>query len=161
MKYKILKGEELKELEEDFIAFLVSNDVLTKDWEKINQDDPDKAIALVEMFSDVVWQKALEKIKVIVHQKNDSLKFFNYLSDKAILVGVNSKKNTVDLTIKDWKSILINDPDSFELFSQIKKVEKGTREKELFSLIQSGCVVGELSDFDWLFSLFNKIKEIN
>ncbi len=58
-KYRSLSQEELKPLEEDFIKFLAANTVAAEDWDKIKKDDPKKAEGLVEIFSDIVWDKAL------------------------------------------------------------------------------------------------------
>ena len=75
MKYKILKDNELKALEEDFIAFLITNGVHNEEWLAINENEPDKAITLVEMFSDIVWEKALKQIKIIEHATKNVYQF--------------------------------------------------------------------------------------
>ena len=54
MKFRILRDEELKVLEEDLKHFLIANGIDGDLWKEINENDPDKAIDLVAVFSDIV-----------------------------------------------------------------------------------------------------------
>ena len=42
MKYKILKDNELKALEDDFVAFLITNGVHNEEWLEINENEPEE-----------------------------------------------------------------------------------------------------------------------
>ena len=64
MKYRCLTDEELKELEQEFKHFLISNNVYTEEWEKLNKKKDKRVQELVELFSDVVLDKALKNIKL-------------------------------------------------------------------------------------------------
>jgi hypothetical protein len=159
MKYKILKDSELKALEEDFVAFLISNGVHNEEWIEINEKEPDKAIALVELFSDIVWEKALKQIKIIEHTTKNVYQLFKYNSDSAVLVGVNSVGNQVDFEDKKWMEEIVKNPQKFEIFSLKKDVKPEQRAQEIFSLLQTGCTIGELKTFDWLLHLFELVKK--
>lgn len=159
MKYKILKDDELKALEDEFVAFLITNGVHNDEWVKINEEEPDKAIALVEMFSDIVWDKALKQIKIIEHITKNSYQLFKYNSDSAILVGVNSVDDSVNFENKNWMEDILKKPEKFELFSLKKEFKKEVREKEIFSLLQTGCIIGDYKTFDWLINLFELVKK--
>ncbi|GIR12148.1 MAG: hypothetical protein CM15mP23_07230 [Cryomorphaceae bacterium] len=64
MKYRILSSKELEPLKDDFIKFLSANTVTGEDWAKIKSNKPNEALKLVEIFSDIVWEKALDKNKI-------------------------------------------------------------------------------------------------
>ena len=59
MKFRRLTNEELQELEKEFVQFLVSNTVTADDWEKIKEDNPERAEGLIEIFSDIVFEKVI------------------------------------------------------------------------------------------------------
>jgi hypothetical protein len=68
MKFKILSKDDLSHLEEELKHFLIANGVSNEEWISMNETNPDKAIDLVELFSDVVYQKVFEQLKFVVHQ---------------------------------------------------------------------------------------------
>ena len=80
-KYRLLTQEELKPLEEDFVKFLSANTVAADDWDKIKKEDPKKAEGLIEIFSDIVWEKALEKIKCLEARTEKDMKVFSFPDD--------------------------------------------------------------------------------
>ena len=65
MKYRTLKEDELLGLEEEFKQFLIVNGIHNDEWVKMNQEETDKAVELVNIFSDTVLQTVYEKIKFI------------------------------------------------------------------------------------------------
>ena len=65
LKYKRLSIEQLKELEKEFVDFLVVNGILAEDWLKLKETDPDKAEQMVDLFSDVVFEGILRKTDFI------------------------------------------------------------------------------------------------
>ena len=54
MRFRCLSKEELQELDNELIQFLIVNHVYKEDWALMNQESPNKAKELIEMFSDVV-----------------------------------------------------------------------------------------------------------
>ena len=77
MKYRILSNEELSHLEEDFKHFLIVNGVHAEEWEALNNNDVDKAVQLVEVFSDTVLQKFQVFYFFIDFLQNGIAKYFN------------------------------------------------------------------------------------
>ena len=88
MKYRILNNTELEPLKDDFIKFLSANTVTGEDWAKIKSNKPNEALKLVEIFSDVVWEKALDKIKYLEHRDDNYLKVFYCGENKIEMVGL-------------------------------------------------------------------------
>ena len=99
MKYRRLTTEELAELETEFIRFLVSNTVTGDDWEKIKKEDPKKAEGLIEIFSDIVFDKTISKIEYLEMKTPKDLKIFRCNKDDIELMGLKIEgESDLDLT---------------------------------------------------------------
>jgi len=137
MKYRCLTDEELKELENEFKHFLISNNVYTEEWENLNKTKSDKVQVLVEMFSDLVMDKALKNIKFLEHITVKDIKVFYCENDKMTLIGITSNNEKIDFTnqnIDELKNVPLN------IFKTDKKYNK-QRELEIFDLLNSGCSI--------------------
>ena len=62
MNFRKLTEDELEELKDEFIQYLVANGVDADLWKQYKKDEPEKADLFVQQFSNVVLQKSLEKI---------------------------------------------------------------------------------------------------
>lgn len=156
MKYRILTNEELAILEKDFVAFLIVNGIEGDMWAKINQEEPDKAIELVELFSDTVLQKVYEKIFYLEKRSEESCMVF-YIGEKDMQLIVLSRKSesTIDLTTPELiHSALTNNLSDLEVFSSKKPLNK-THELEVHDLVSSGCVLSDKSFWTSLKTAFN------
>lgn len=156
MKYRILTNEELTILEKDFVAFLIVNGIEGDMWAQINQDEPDKAIELVELFSDTVLQKVYEKIFYLEKRSEESCMVF-YIGEKDMQLIVLSRKSdsTIDLSTPELiHEVLTNKLFELEVFSSKKSLNK-THELEVHDLVSSGCVLSEKSFWTSLKTAFN------
>jgi len=137
MKYRCLSNEELKELEEEFKHFLISNNVYTDEWEKFNKNKDKKVTKLVEMFSDIVINRALKNIRFLEHVTPTDIKVFHCANNKIILIGIVSDNPEIDFTtqtIEKLKTISLN-------IFKTEKLYTKERESEVFDLLQSGCYI--------------------
>lgn len=137
MKYRCLTDEELKELEQEFKHFLITNSVYTEEWEKLNKTKDKKVQQLVEMFSDIVLGKALKNIKYVEHLTERDIKVFHCDDQKMSLIGITAVDSTVDFTTQDMdelRDIKLN------IFKTDKSYNK-EREIEVFELLESGCYI--------------------
>jgi len=143
MKYRCLTDEELKELEEEFKHFLISNNVYTEEWEQLNKDNNEKVNLLVEMFSDIVMDKALKNVRFLEHLTPSDIKVFHCLDDKMVLIGIVAKDNNIDFSaqsIEELKSVPL------DIF-KTEKIYTKERELEVFDLLQSGCTIIDENQF--------------
>jgi len=144
MKYRILSDTELKELEKEFIQFLVANGIDDGEWKRINNNEPDKAIELVEIFSDVVFEKAFKKVQFLEHVSPNSIKVFMFGSDKIYLIGIDSTHPEIDFRDRDVLTALASNygdyKDKLHLY-RTDKVITDNREAEIFKLMKEGCLV--------------------
>lgn len=136
MKYRRLSEEELELLKNEFIQYLVANGIDAQMWEKFKNEDPDKADIFVELFSDIVLEKSLEKIQYLEHRTPTDLKLFYCSEDKIDLIALKSSK--VDLT--NLTNFTSEDISNIELYKATKEYSK-KREVEIFELTQKGCEV--------------------
>tara|TARA_B100001057_G_scaffold496070_1_gene596585 strand:- start:7352 stop:7834 length:483 start_codon:yes stop_codon:yes gene_type:complete len=145
MKYRILSNKELEPLKDDFINFLSANKVTGEDWTKIKSNKPNKALKLVEIFSDIVWERSLEKIKYLEHRDDRYLKVFYFSENKIEMVGFKvSAKNAPSLLDENTFKLLGSGELKFSKlraeFSSSEKNYKISRNMDMFSMIESGCV---------------------
>ena len=139
-KYRRLTVEELDEMQQEFIHYLVANGIEAKDWEQLKEKDESQAQLWIDAFSDMVIQKVLEGVKYIEHRTSNESKLFECLTDEIRLIGLRSEE--VDLLDSEQLAAASLNPGKVELFKGVKKYSK-KREDELFELLQAG---GEISD---------------
>jgi len=149
-KYKLLSTEELEALEKEFINFLSSMQITGPDWEKMKKNEVKKAEELIAVFSDIVYDKVLSKIKFLEYRDAKTLNIFNCMDDKISLVG---------LRVKEHSSLDLTAPELFNQWTKsnssavniIKTEKKYIKERgiEVFELLQNGCLITD----DKLFNL--------
>lgn len=140
MKYRILTDDELEVFAEDLKHFLIVNGVHSEEWEEINKNDKEKAIQLVELFSDNVLQIVYEKMKFIEHRSPKSCVVFQFKEDEIELISLNVKNGMSDLsTPESIHDALVNRPNEIALFKTTKKYNK-KREIEIHEMLTQGCV---------------------
>lgn len=151
MKYRILSDEELQHLEGDLKAFLIINGVHNEEWVKLNRDEPQKALELVELFSDQVLQTVYEKVKFLEHRTPDSCIVFHFGEQEQELIAIQKKPETeIDLSSVDGiHEALIKTPDKLSFFTS-KKNYNGSRETEIHQLIEQGAVLSDAVFWDSL-----------
>ena len=144
MKYKRLRSEELQALEKEFVSFLASAQITGTDWEKMKEQEHDKVNELIEVFSDVVYDKVLRKIKFLEFRDAKTLNIFNCTEEKIKLLGLRVNENSpLDLTAPDVLSKW-NESNSGNV--TVVRTEKSyikDRELEMFELLQNGCLISD------------------
>ena len=157
-KYRLLNSDELKELEKEFIDFLVVNGIDANEWQSIQKEKPEDVDRILELFSDVVFEKILRQTKYLVYQSGTDLYVFNYAEDKAsLLIGqfqdIETLQSSDENAIMDF--VRANEI-KMNISYQEKEYVQG-REEEIFKMIQSSCqIMGEQ-----LYSLLLTIYEKN
>lgn len=146
--------EELELLEEDLVQFLATNSITADDWEKLKEDEPDKAMGLIDQFSDIVFDKVLSKEVDLEHRSPKKLKVFRCEKERIRLIGLDlPAESSVDMTDPDAFAALMEDPAGHAKGTKIYKAEKGydkEREEELKELLDHGCRLAEKKLFDLL-----------
>ncbi|MCO5258977.1 MAG: DUF6495 family protein [Crocinitomicaceae bacterium] len=141
MKYRLLTDDELSSLEDELKAFLIVNGVDGTEWEKINKQSPEKAVRLVELFSDSVLEKVYSKIQFLEFRSPKMCLVFKINEDNSDLISLQVKENSIaDLsTIESIHNALIQHARDILMFTQNKKHTK-SRGEEVHLLLEQGCV---------------------
>jgi hypothetical protein len=142
MKYKRLAPEELKALEKEFVNFLASAQITGPDWVKMKKEEKEKANELIDVFSDLVYDKVLRKIRYLEYRDKKTLNIFFCDDNKINLVGIRVKEHSsLDLTapdiLKQWNS----ENNSSVNVVRSEKSYSRDREIEVLEMLESGCLI--------------------
>ena len=159
MKYRRLTEVELDEVEPQFVRFLASNQITADDWEKLKTESPNKVERLIEIFSDIVFDKVLEDVNYLEFKTPHDLKAFHFLEDKAVMNGLKIEGETeVDLTEqmnpKQLSQQLQLTGAKLKLYTAEKEY-KESRKMEIFNLMEGGALISRSGT---LFKSLEKMK---
>ncbi len=150
MKYRRLTIEELEELEQDFIRFLASNSIIGDDWVKMKEKSPNKSNDLIDVFSDLIFERTLRKIEHLEFKTPNDMKLFHCLEDKIVMMGLFIEgHSTLDFTKPTTPNKMLqqlkNSSAQLKLYQAEKQFSR-QRELELFEMMENGCLIskGEL-----------------
>ena len=128
MKYTRIPKDELEELEQEFVNFLVVNGITADDWVSIKENEPVNADEIINQFSDVVWESVMRSTEYLNKVESDTAYYFKCDAEEIHLVRI------------------VKTASGSEQHMASKKYNK-TRELELFEMIQSGCTIGDGKDY--------------
>ena len=147
MKYKRLTNDELSELEKEFVRFLSTYQINAQDWEKMKDSEPKKVEELIEVFSDLVYEKTLTNIEYLEFKTPNDIKTFHCQKDKIVMMGLMVEGDvTIDFTQNfsaDKMSELIQKSNAQVNLYSAEKQYKGDREEELFKMLNWGCLISK------------------
>ena len=145
LKYRRLTSPELDQLKDDFVKFLASNSIAADDWEKMKKEENSKAIGMIDIFSDMVFDRAIANIKFLEMRSAKDLKVFKCDAEEISLVGLTvAEDNDLDLTDGEALKKLASGEILLEnygpkMYTSEKKYND-SREQELFKMMDMGCV---------------------
>lgn len=147
MKYARLTKEQFEELHQEFINFLATQSITAEEWKELKATKPEVVEQELDVFSDLVWEGVLNKVKYLEHISPRQLMLFHISETHMDLVGIKIDNDQIDITTEygyKWLQQNIQD-DAVSLFTSTKAI-KGDRNKDIFILIQQGAVItkGEL-----------------
>jgi uncharacterized membrane protein YheB (UPF0754 family) len=149
-----LTKEQFEELHQEFINFLATQSITVDEWTSIKQNKPDVAEQELDVFSDLVWEGVLKRVKYLEHISAHQMHLFHCLKNDMRLIALKVKNNTVDLTTKEgfewFRTNLLSD--DVEFFSA-KKAYSEDKALDKFKLIEQGAVITK----GHLFKYFEKL----
>jgi hypothetical protein len=154
MKYARLTKEQLEELHPEFINFLATQSIDKKEWDEIKTNKPLIAEQEIDVFSDMIWDKALTNVKYIDHFSKNYIFLFKCVDTNVYSYVINSTDPSTDFLSADginWLSENIFS-DSVQIQQGKKDISEG-RNESLFEIIKKGGIIskGELfSKFETL-----------
>lgn len=152
MKYKRLSNEELQELEPEFVNFLATNQITADDWVALKASNMDRVNQLIDVFSDMVFENVLKKIKYVEHVTRQDWMVFHCKEEGLHMIGIQlSDESGLDLTDPDFFQHWNEAPDSIGITMYSKEQSYAEeREKVIFQLLESGCSIAEERLFNTL-----------
>jgi len=142
MKYSRLTKEQFEELHQEFINFLATQSITSDEWKDIKQNKPKVAEQELDIFSDLVWEGVLKKVKFLEHISSNQMHLFHCLENEMRLIALKIQNSTIDLTTKEGFNWFRNNllSDDVEFFSA-KKSYSEDKALDKFKLIEQGAVI--------------------
>ena len=144
-KYRLLTKEELHEFEKEFVDFLVVNGIEPERWQLLKEDDPQSVEKIIELFSDVILESVLRKVKFIQIKSKKYVQAIQCLDDKMISIALE------DAAADHEKAGAEDQRESGLSIYKSEKAYAQAREAEIFDLLQKAY---QISDGD----LFKKLQ---
>lgn len=159
MTYRRLDKAELEALEKDFARFLATHQITADDWVKLKKEQYDRVEELIEIYSDIVFDKTLKELNYLEYKSAYDIKTFHCAKDKIILMGIAVPKDagidfTNDKTPQEMMAILKDSGKNIQIYTA-EKSYNGNREKELFQMLESGCLI---SRDGYLYKTLHQLK---
>ena len=145
MTYRRLTQAELNDVREQFVTFLVAHGIPAEDWKDLKREAPANAEKLIELFSEMVWDQTLEKVRYLEYKEAQDVKCFDCGAEKIEMLGLFIEGHTdVDLRRADDPQAMLQRVRaagaSVKLYSMEKPIT-GDRKAELFRMMEGGCVI--------------------
>ena len=154
MKYRRLTKEQFEELDKEFINFLATQSITADEWSKLKLEKPELASSEMDVFSDLVWEGVLSKVKYLENISSKHIYLFQVLNNSISLIGVKINIDLIDLTTEEgflWlRENLMSE--NVEIFNSKKEFSEDIK-LNVFKLIEQGASItkGEL------FKYFDKL----
>ncbi len=154
MKYRLLSREQFEELHQEFATFLAAQKIDEMAWSRIKKKEPNKVLAQLKSFSDLVWEEVLSKTEYLEHFSKDSLNLFHCLPESINRIVVRVEKEGINLQEKegfDW--FMDHSDDKSIQYLKGEKPYTTSRNEELFKLIEQGAVLANSKLYDGISDL--------
>jgi hypothetical protein len=157
MKYARLTKEQLEELHPEFITFLATQSIDKIEWDDIKKNRPNVAEQEIDLFSDMIWEKALTNVSHIDHFSKNYIFLFKCYQNEVLSFVIKTNNPQIDFVSADGINWL-----SENLFSDEVEITRGkkdiseNRNESLFEIIKQGGIISKGELFTKLDSLINQ-----
>jgi len=159
MRYSRLSKEQFEELHQEFINFLATQSITSKEWATIKEKQPKVAEEELDIFSDLVWEKVLQTAKYLEHLSPNQMHLFELGIDKMSLIAIKVDQPDIDITSPEGYQWLQEHLDDEKVvFMSASKSYGEDPNLDKFKLIQQGAAITKGNLFQW-FARFVEIKE--
>jgi hypothetical protein len=155
MKYRRLTKEQFEELHQEFINFLATQSVTADEWENLKVNKPDIAEMELDVFSDLIWEGALNKAEYLENISPKHMYLFHLGEDKMHAIVLNIK-NDVDITTTEgYNWLRENLMDDNVEFLQADKAYTADKNLDKFKMIEQGAVITKGDLYKYFDKLIN------
>ncbi|THD67497.1 hypothetical protein E7Z59_07495 [Robertkochia marina] len=150
MKYRRLTKEQFEELHKEFINFLATQSITAEEWKDIKENKPEVAEEELDLFSDLIWEGVLDKVRFIENIGPTQMHLFAAEEKEMKLIAIRVNSPSVDLTTAEgfawFKQNFMGD--QVEVMTAAKKYgDEPNRDK--FELIEKGGVITKGELYTW------------
>ncbi len=157
MKYARLTKEQFEELHQEFINFLATQTITADEWRKLKEEKPEVAEHELDIFSDLIWEGVLNKVKYLEHISPKQMMLFHISEAFMELIAIKVEDENVDITTEygyKWLQQNLHD-DAVNLYTSTKAI-KDDRNKDVFVLIQQGSVITKGALYNYFSELLSE-----
>jgi hypothetical protein len=150
MKYTRLSKEQLEELHPEFINFLATQSITADEWTSIKRDKPEVAEQELDVFSDLIWEGVLSKVKYLENISELQMHLFELTDKEMKLISVKVLNPEIDLRTKvgfGW--FKRNFQSDFVEYLTASKAYSGDKNLDKFNLIQTGATITKGELYKW------------
>jgi len=150
MKYTRLTKEQLEELHQEFINFLAAQSITGEEWEALKKNSPEVAEDELDVFSDLIWEGVLSKVRFVENISAQQMHLFELLEKEMKLISIKVMNPDIDLRTKegfDW--FKKNYQSDFVEYLTASKAYSKDRNLDRFNLIQQGAVITKGELYQW------------
>ncbi|NKI32597.1 DUF6495 family protein [Croceivirga thetidis] len=150
MKYRRLSKEQFEELHQEFINFLATQSITSTEWSTIKAEKPEVAEEEMDVFSDLIWEGVLAKVKYLENISPLQMHLFQMGEKEMKLISVKVMNPDIDLRTKEgfgwfkknWQSDFVDYLMASKAYSDDKNLDK-------FKLIEQGAVITRGELYQW------------
>jgi hypothetical protein len=144
MKYRQLTKEQFEELHVEFARFLASQKIDAEEWKNLKKEKPEVAAEEMNIFSDVVWERVLDRAEYVEHFSKQSINLFKTQATQIERILIKTSNASINFQTEKGLSWLIENAadESLSYFYAHKNYAK-ERNLEIFDLIEKGAVVSD------------------
>ena len=156
MKYSRLTKEQFEELHQEFINFLATQSITHDEWTNLKVNKPELAETELDVFSDLIWEGALNKAEYIEHFAPQHMYLFHLDEANMHAIVVNVKNVDIDITTQEgYNWLRENLMDDNVEFLQADKDYSEDKNLDKFKMIEQGAVITKGELYRYFYKLIN------
>lgn len=142
MKYQRLTKEQLDALHEEFATFLATQSIDAQKWVEIVAERPSLAEEQLDLFSDMIWDRVLEKVTYLENIAPDYLFLFHIGEEAMHTIIIQILDKSIDVTTKEGFLWLKEN-----MLSESVQIRRGSKQfgedklQDVFALIRQGAEI--------------------
>ncbi|OUU21303.1 MAG: hypothetical protein CBC08_03530 [Flavobacteriaceae bacterium TMED48] len=156
MKYHRLTHEQFEALHQEFAVFLAKQGLDKSKWKEVKQNQPKKVELLLDLFSDVVWDKIINKYEFLEFSTPDQLFLFEILEKTASVIILKVEKLKIDLKTSSGFQWVLDHIDSDQVtIYHGSRPYTSSRNDFVYDYLKKGAVQSEGKCFKALETYFS------
>jgi len=158
-KFRRLRKPELEEVKGQFIKFLSLNGIDAGSWQKMKEQEPDRADGFILRFSQIVFAGVIEKIEYLVHRRPNDLRTYKTGAGKIEMRGIlldgpsSIDFTTADLPPQEMFARLKAEGVSPKIYSAERVYGSMGRDQDIFLIMEEGALIDDGELFETLAGL--------